>query len=100
MKALEQIGHWYFLSSLCVSLCLANALELLKAFAHTWHCTPSLAAPDLAGRPFPRLSTGAAGAAMVVSRAAPDACPPAADAAPDADIAGGAGCAGWRCPSF
>lgn len=55
LNAFEHTGHTYFLSSLCVNLCFARALELLKAFPHTGHDTP-LAPPGpplLAGRPFP-----------------------------------------------
>ena len=55
LNAFEHTGHTYFLSSLCVNLCFARALELLKALPHTGHDTP-LAPPGpplLAGRPFP-----------------------------------------------
>jgi hypothetical protein len=45
----------YFLSLLCVSLCLAKALELLKTLPHAGHSAPDLMAPpaaNLDGRPF------------------------------------------------
>lgn len=57
LKALLQMTQPYFLSSLCVSLCLAKALELLKAFPHTGQFAAGrwpFPAPTFPGRPFGR----------------------------------------------
>lgn len=55
LNVFPQRRQTYFLSLLCVSLCLANALELLKTLPHIGHSAPDLMAPpaaNLDGRPF------------------------------------------------
>lgn len=64
LKAFEHIGQTYFLSSLCVSLCFAKALELLKLLAQIGQWTPDERAGDPALddlpliRPLPDPGTG------------------------------------------
>ena len=47
LNALEHKVHAYFLSSLWISLCFANALELLNVFVQTLHCITDLQPPLL-----------------------------------------------------
>ena len=61
LKALEQMTQPYFLSSLCVSLCLAKALELLNALPQTGQLAAGRwpgPAPSLPGLPLGRGLSG------------------------------------------